>query len=80
MLRALGNICSGPDDFSLTACENPRLMPALLELLKAPLPHIARETLWVLSNMTSKLLVNNMFMKVFLSSWFSLGNSECCLN
>ncbi|PVD31408.1 hypothetical protein C0Q70_06820 [Pomacea canaliculata] len=53
MLRALGNICSGPDDFSLTACENPRLMPALLELLKAPLPHIARETLWVLSNMTS---------------------------
>ena len=54
MLRTLGNICSGPDDYSLMACENPRLMPALLKLLESPLSHVIKETVWVISNMTGK--------------------------
>jgi hypothetical protein len=54
MLRALGNVCTGPDDYSLMACENPRLMPALLKLLEcSSLSHIVKETVWVISNMTS---------------------------
>ncbi|KAK7088074.1 importin subunit alpha-6-like [Littorina saxatilis] len=53
MLRALGNICSGPDDYSLMACENPRLMPALLRLLECSLSYVAKETVWLMSNMTS---------------------------
>ncbi|KAK7487913.1 hypothetical protein BaRGS_00020814 [Batillaria attramentaria] len=58
LLRALGNICSGPDDYSMTACENPRLMPALLRLLESSVVHVAKETLWVLSNMTGDYSVS----------------------
>ncbi|XP_076434701.1 uncharacterized protein LOC143274696 [Babylonia areolata] len=58
MLRALGNVCCGPDEYSLMACGNPRLMPALLRLLQSPLPHVVKETVWVMSNMTSDYSVS----------------------
>ncbi|KAL8576063.1 hypothetical protein ACOMHN_001413 [Nucella lapillus] len=58
-LRGFGNICCGPDDYSLRACENPRLMPALLRLMQSALPHVAKEALWVLSNMTSDYSVSS---------------------
>ena len=56
MLRALGNICTGPSEYSVMVCENARLMPALMKLLECPISHIVKEAVWVISNMTCKYL------------------------
>ncbi|XP_006818065.1 uncharacterized protein LOC100376217 [Saccoglossus kowalevskii] len=52
LLRCLGNICSGPDEYSAMATENGTLMPALHLYLNSDHRHIKKETLWVLTNMT----------------------------
>ncbi|KAK3083973.1 hypothetical protein FSP39_006127 [Pinctada imbricata] len=57
MLRCLGNICSGPDDNTMKACENADLLPSLAVYLSSDLRHARKETLWVLSNMTGDLSV-----------------------
>ncbi|XP_048252458.1 importin subunit alpha-9-like [Haliotis rufescens] len=53
LLRTLGNICSGPDENTKLALENPFLLPVFEKFLVSPHRHIIKETLWVLSNMTS---------------------------
>nr|XP_022341798.1 importin subunit alpha-2-like [Crassostrea virginica] len=55
MLRCLGNICSGPDKFTLEAKQNAELLPSLSKYLTSDLRHVRKETLWVLSNMTGDL-------------------------
>ncbi|ESO97273.1 hypothetical protein LOTGIDRAFT_159291, partial [Lottia gigantea] len=57
VLRCIGNICSGPDEFSIQAFENPTIVPALVECLNSEHHHIPKETLWVLSNMTGENIV-----------------------
>ena len=52
MLRCLGNICSGPDKFTVEAKQNAELLPSLCKYLTSDLRHVRKETLWVLSNMT----------------------------
>ena len=54
LLRCLGNICSGEDEYTLQACENPRLLHTLLTFLNSTIRHIVKECLWVLSNMAGK--------------------------
>lgn len=54
LLRCLGNLCSGPDEYTTMACQNPKLLPALGTYLSATHRHIKKETLWVLSNLTSE--------------------------
>ncbi|XP_041350317.1 importin subunit alpha-4-like [Gigantopelta aegis] len=57
LLRTLGNISSGPDEYSMQACENPFLLHALENFLMSSHRHIIKETLWVLSNMTGEISV-----------------------
>ncbi|XP_050411215.1 uncharacterized protein LOC126825590 [Patella vulgata] len=57
VLRCLGNICSGPDEYSIQAFENTKLIPALVTCLNSEHHHIPKETLWVLSNMTGEKTV-----------------------
>ena len=54
LLRCLGNICSGADEYSLQACDNPRLLHTLGTFLDSAIRHIVKECLWVLSNMAGK--------------------------
>ncbi|XP_013406767.1 importin subunit alpha-8-like isoform X1 [Lingula anatina] len=52
LLRCLGNICSGPDTFSLAVCHYEGFFTALLTYLKSQHRHIRKESLWLLSNIT----------------------------
>ncbi|KAL3858206.1 hypothetical protein ACJMK2_012808 [Sinanodonta woodiana] len=54
LMRCLGNICSGPDEYSLAACDNSRILHALSQYLSSSIRHIIKETLWVLSNMAGE--------------------------
>lgn len=54
LLRCLGNvICSGLDETASTACQRKELFPALDRLILSDHPHIRKECLWVLSNITA---------------------------
>uniref|UniRef100_A0A8W8K6K5 IBB domain-containing protein n=1 Tax=Magallana gigas TaxID=29159 RepID=A0A8W8K6K5_MAGGI len=55
LLRCLGNICSGPDKYTLEAKQNAELLPSLCKFLSSDLRHARKETLWVLSNMTGDI-------------------------
>lgn len=55
LLRCLGNICSGPDKYTLEAKQNAELLPSLCKFLTSDLRHARKETLWVLSNMTGDI-------------------------
>ncbi|XP_048775162.2 uncharacterized protein LOC125679741 [Ostrea edulis] len=57
LLRCLGNICSGPDQYTGMAMQNAELLPCLCKYLTSDLRHVRKETLWVLSNMTGDLAV-----------------------
>jgi len=54
LLRFLGNVCSGPEEFTQAALENPRLLICLGEFLDSPIKHIVKETLWALSNIVGR--------------------------
>ncbi|CAG2239124.1 KPNA5_6 [Mytilus edulis] len=54
LLRCLGNLCSGPDEYTVMACENQQLLPVLGTYLSSNHRHVKKETLWVLSNLTSE--------------------------
>lgn len=54
LLRCLGNLCSGPDEYTIMVCENAQLLPVLGTYLNSDHRHIKKETLWVLSNITSE--------------------------
>ncbi|KAH3894055.1 uncharacterized protein LOC127861681 [Dreissena polymorpha] len=54
LLRCLGNICSGPNDYTLLALENPRLLHTVGQYLDSSIRHIVKETLWVLSNIVGE--------------------------
>jgi hypothetical protein len=54
LLRCLGNICSGPDQYTGMAIQNTELLPSLCKYLTSDLRHVRKETLWVLSNMTGE--------------------------
>ena len=62
LLRCLGNIFSGEDEYTIQACENPRLLNTLLTFLSSTIRHIVKECLWVLSNMAGnqKLIKKNL--------------------
>lgn len=53
MLRSLGNIVSGPDEYSTQAVHSGELVVALMSFLQSPHRHIKKESLWVLSNLTA---------------------------
>jgi hypothetical protein len=54
LLRCLGNvICSGLDETAAMACKRKELFPALDHLIGSDHPHIRKECLWVLSNVTA---------------------------
>ncbi|CAG2204856.1 KPNA5_6 [Mytilus edulis] len=53
LLRCLGNLCSGPDEYTVMACENQQLLPVLGTYLSSNHRHVKKETLWVLSNLTT---------------------------
>ncbi|XP_061163174.1 uncharacterized protein LOC133172329 isoform X1 [Saccostrea echinata] len=55
LLRCLGNICSGPDQYTVEAKQNAELLPSLCKYMTSDLRHVRKETLWVLSNMTGDL-------------------------
>ncbi|KAL4223293.1 hypothetical protein ACF0H5_016764 [Mactra antiquata] len=57
LLRCLGNICSGPDEYSTSAAENPRLLHSLGLYLDSGISHIVKETLWVFSNIAGEPLI-----------------------
>ncbi|OWF40977.1 importin subunit alpha-8-like isoform X2 [Mizuhopecten yessoensis] len=54
LLRCLGNMCSGPDEYTQMACVNPALLQTLAAYLASSHRHIRKETLWVLSNMAGE--------------------------
>lgn len=54
LLRCLGNILSGDDEYTIQACENPRLLHTMLTFLNSTIRHIVKECLWVLSNMAAE--------------------------
>ncbi|XP_033747908.1 importin subunit alpha-9-like [Pecten maximus] len=54
LLRCLGNICSGLDEYTQMACTNPSLLQTLTAYLSSSHRHIRKETLWVLSNMAGE--------------------------
>lgn len=54
LLRCLGNLCSGPDEYTVMVCENDRLLSVLGTYLSSSHRHIKKETLWVLSNLTGE--------------------------
>lgn len=54
LLRCLGNICSGPDEYSLMAVDNPRLLHTLGMYLDSSINFIVKETLWVFSNIVGE--------------------------
>ncbi|KAJ8312136.1 hypothetical protein KUTeg_009509, partial [Tegillarca granosa] len=47
LLRCLGNICSGPDEYTADACQNPRLNDVITIYLTSSHRHVRKETLWV---------------------------------
>lgn len=57
LLRCLGNICSGPDEYSLMACDNPQLLHSLDVYLDSGVSHIIKETLWVFSNIAGEATI-----------------------
>ena len=59
LLRCLGNVCSGPDEYCLKACENPRLLHTLGQYLDSSIRHIVKETLWVFSNIAGNQILDN---------------------
>ncbi|XP_060084483.1 importin subunit alpha-8-like [Ylistrum balloti] len=54
LLRCLGNLCSGPDEYTQMACTNSSLLQSLAAYLSSSHRHIRKETLWVLSNMAGE--------------------------
>ncbi|XP_045171293.2 uncharacterized protein LOC123533630 [Mercenaria mercenaria] len=54
LLRCLGNICSGPEEYSLKAVDNPRLLHTLGVYLDSSVNYVVKETLWVFSNMAGE--------------------------
>lgn len=54
LLRCLGNICSGPEEHSLAAVDNPRLLHTLGVYLDSSINHIVKETLWVFANLSGE--------------------------
>jgi len=58
MLRCLGNIiCSGLDETAAVACRKKSLFPALGQLLASEHQHIRKECIWVLSNITGRVIL-----------------------
>ncbi|WAR03916.1 IMA1A-like protein, partial [Mya arenaria] len=58
LLRCLGNVCSGPDEYTEQALENPRLLHTLGVYLDSTVKYVVKETLWVLSNIALYVLNN----------------------
>ncbi|XP_072024541.1 uncharacterized protein [Amphiura filiformis] len=52
LVRCLGNICSGPEEYVTMAIQDGRLLPVISHLLKSEHRHVQKETLWALNNMT----------------------------
>ncbi|XP_029643358.1 importin subunit alpha-9-like [Octopus sinensis] len=53
LLRAVGNICAGQDEYSVQAANDPDFFSSLNAFLHSKHRHIIKETLWVLSNMAA---------------------------
>ncbi|KAL9959731.1 hypothetical protein ACROYT_G033083 [Oculina patagonica] len=53
MLRSLGNIVSGPDEYGTQAMQSDTLVAAMTSYLQSMHRHIKKESLWVLSNLTA---------------------------
>lgn len=53
MLRSLGNIVSGPDEYGIQAMQSGKLVGAMKSFLQSVHRHIKKESLWVLSNLTA---------------------------
>ncbi|KAJ7370277.1 hypothetical protein OS493_033357 [Desmophyllum pertusum] len=53
MLRSLGNIVSGPDEYGIMAMQSGTLVAAMTSYLQSMHRHIKKESLWVLSNLTA---------------------------
>ena len=65
LLRCLGNLCSGQDEYIVQACDNPRLLHTLGTFLDSTVRHIVKECLWVLSNMAGKIFPNEFYFFFF---------------
>lgn len=55
MLRSLGNVVSGPDEYGALAMQSGELVIAMALYLQSSHRHIKKECLWVLSNLTAGL-------------------------
>ncbi|XP_020615337.1 importin subunit alpha-9-like [Orbicella faveolata] len=53
MLRSLGNVVSGPDEYGTQAMQSGALVAAMMSYLQSMHRHIKKESLWVLSNLTA---------------------------
>ncbi|XP_032217708.2 importin subunit alpha-2 [Nematostella vectensis] len=53
ILRCLGNIISGPDEYGAMAMQGGLLLHAVMACLQSSHRHVRKESLWVLSNLTA---------------------------
>ena len=54
LIRCIGNISSGPEEYVAMAIQDGHLLPIISNLLTSEHRHVQKEVLWALSNMTGK--------------------------
>jgi hypothetical protein len=76
VVRALGNMVCGISSFSSKFLALPNIVPHLLEFLRGPSRALKKETLWLLSNLTTEMassgylhsLISADLIELFMSS------------
>ncbi|KAL1916649.1 uncharacterized protein VTP21DRAFT_5353 [Calcarisporiella thermophila] len=53
LIRTLGNIASGPDEFDDELLKEPQFLPLLLKYIQSECRSVKKESLWVMSNITA---------------------------
>ncbi|KAG0095324.1 hypothetical protein BGZ93_006042 [Podila epicladia] len=54
LIRALGNISSGPDGNTLSLIHEPGFLPAMLQFIQSDCRPVKKESLWLMSNITAE--------------------------
>ncbi|ORZ08580.1 armadillo-type protein [Lobosporangium transversale] len=53
LIRALGNIASGPDNNTSALIHEPEFLPSMLQLIQSDCRPVKKESLWLMSNITA---------------------------
>ncbi|KAF8925948.1 armadillo-type protein [Dissophora ornata] len=53
LIRALGNIASGPDNNTAALVHEPEFLPSMLRLIQSDCRPVKKESLWLMSNITA---------------------------